>query len=415
MEYFAAMTLRRIFRQFALISAAEGIYRFGQLILTAYVARVLGPANYGLVASGQVAANYISVISDGGTSLYGMHNVAKQPKSSIASLRQIVAPIVGARVVVGSTVYLIYAGLSGIFSSSTLYPILLITGLVNVASIFRLDWLLKGVSNSHPLIYINLFSVICSALIILSLVRQQDDVLYASFLHVSTLAFSAIFLTFYIIRKYSGIYSVSFNIKFFIKILKESFPYSFSALAQAAVHLIPLFLLGWYQSEEQLGYYNAAYNLVFPLAGIAIYLMNSALPHLSGTQSGEGRKEKLSTLLKIAGITGGLIGGGLALSAPSVIDLVYGPSYGVSVDIVQVLSVALAMQFVRQMLRGLSVTRGLGNSEVKAGLLAALNSLVLGWILVPPLGGTGAAWTVCAGELVAIAIIWLAHLRANDR
>ena len=404
------MSLWVVFRQFVLLSAAEVVYRFGQLLLTAYVARILGPSAYGLVASGQVAANYLSSLSDGGTGLHGIHSIARQPDTSPVTLRPVVEEVVGARILLGMFFYLAYAGISMLVVSFDIMPILLMTGLVGVVGIFRLDWLVKGLSSSRPLVYVNLAAIACSAVFILSMVHGQGDVLAASLLHVSALAFAAVFLTMYILWKHPGMYGITSNFRRVREVIRVSFPYSLAGLAQAGVYLAPLIMLGWYRDATQLGYYNAAYNLVFPLAGFAIYLMNSALPYLSLDLSGEGGKGQLGTMLKVAAIMGCLLGGGLALGAPLVVDLVYGPAYGSSVGVMQVLALALALQFVRQMLRGVSVIYGRGVNEIVAGLVAFLTALVLGGILIRPFGIMGTALTVCAGELVGIGVVGLGFI-----
>jgi len=94
----------------------------------------------------------------------------------------------------------------------------------------------------------------------------------------------------------------------------------------------------------------------------------------------------------------------LALCAPYVIPLIFGPKYDVTVPILQMACFALPLLFIRQLHTKLFVAFGLGRIFVKVEALGFIANVALNFWLIPKLGGYGAAISTVAALFLSTVI-----------
>lgn len=389
-------------RQFLFLSIVEGLYRLGQVLITAVVARTLGPAGYGLIASAQAFSNYASIIADSGTGLYGMHKVAAEKKSGGIS-RSAVSQVLTTRIFLAVAVYLALVCCVLMLTDGRLTIVATLSGLVVLATALRMDWLAKGNTSSQMLVFPNLIALGSTLLFLLLFVRDESDLYQAALIPVISVAISASALFFMMRHKMPGVIGLDINLSHTANVIRKSFPAAVGALTQGGSHLVPLIFLGWLGLTE-LGFFNAAYNLVFPVAALAIYFMNSAIPHV---QTGGTELQKIRQAITRAAGFGIGTGCTAAIIAPWAVVTLYGQAYTPAGSVAQLLSVALAIQFVRHMLRGMGMVIGANvRHEFLSGLAATSVSLLTCVVLVEKHGAMGAAAAVCLGELTGTLLAW---------
>jgi len=401
-----------MFRQFLLLSLVEGFYRLGQVFIAAAVARIIGPAGYGLIATMQAFTNYASIVADGGTGLYGMHKAAEGKKKG-AIQTDVISQIITARIVLASGVYLGLILIALFWVEGVQSTVLMLSGLVVLAVALRLDWLAKGVSNSRLLALPNMIAVGAGLGFLLLFVNGPASLYAAALVPVVSVVVSGMVLFILVRSRMPGVLGVDCQSAAIYEVIRKSFPAAAGTLAQGGSHLVPLFFLGAIGLEE-LGYFNAAYNLVFPLAALAIYFMNSAIAHIH--LDDVDPLQRIGRVIALAAGFGVAVGSGVAFIAPMAVHYLYGDAYATSERVMQVLAIALAIQFVRHMLRGMAVVKGANiRHELSSGMSATILSLVVCIAVVGEYGAVGAAIAVCAGELAGTLLAWWLLHRSCQR
>lgn len=391
-------------KQFLFLSLVEGLYRLGQVLITATVARTLGPSGYGLIATAQAFSNYASVVADGGTGLHGMHKIAAERKKGTLG-RTVISQVVSARIIMSMVVYLALGAIALIWMEGALVGVMMLSGLVTLAVALRIDWLAKGTASAQLMAIPNLIALAVTLIFLLLFVKDESNIYAAALIPVVSVAVSGFVLFMLMRRKMPDMIGLCFDLRPIIEVIQRSFPAAVGTLAQGGSHLVPLLFLGTFGLAE-LGYFNAAYNLVFPVAALAIYFMNSAIPHVQ--VDGVEQLQKIRQAIMRAAGFGAIVGGFVAIIAPLAVEALYGYAYAASGQVMQILAIALAIQFVRHMLRGMAVVRGANvRHEFSSGMLATLLSLLVCALLVDEYGALGGAVAVCVGEFAGTASAWI--------
>ncbi len=145
------------------------------LLLTPYLARTLGVAQFGAlgVAAGIVA--YFTMIVDWGFSFTAVQKVAFN-RTDLPGLRKLIWDVVLARLLLGipcSAILVILAILFPTLGSST--GIILATGLGLASSIFSMGWFLQGVERMGTYAWVSLVGRFLSLPLTFFFVRNPDD------------------------------------------------------------------------------------------------------------------------------------------------------------------------------------------------------------------------------------------------
>lgn len=194
----------------------------------------------------------------------------------------------------------------------------------------------------------------------------------------------------------------AFDSKKALALAKEALPFGLNTAFTAIYISADVVLLAWLAGPDQAGHYRAASSLVGPLAFLAIAFNDALFPRMSAaaktaTQDAAGYV-KMS--LRLALLTSLPLCLFFALFAPGVVEFLYGPKYGPTVLLLQVLSLVIPLRFINNSLAtGLTACDRQGWRMACAGWAAALN-LALNLAILPFLGALGACLTTLATDLV---------------
>jgi len=192
-------------------------------------------------------------------------------------------------------------------------------------------------------------------------------------------------------------------------ILVESWPLALSTPFLAAYSRVDSVLLLNMQGAESVGYYSAAYGFFMAFCGLASGVQSALFPALSKSyaenQASAYRlfKRGLRWMLAMAvlGIAGTFMLGRLALV------LVYGESYAVAANTLEVLMIASIFLLLNNTY-GMTLN-ALGRQRVAlfVTVCGLLTNVVANLLLIPSLDFVGAAWATLITEVVVLAILHL--------
>ncbi|MGH9659557.1 MAG: oligosaccharide flippase family protein [Bryobacteraceae bacterium] len=377
------------------------------LMVTVAAARVLPAADFGVLALAMTTGWILSVASDAGLPLFlakrvaGMTGAAMPPSfGAIASVMRVRATFGAVAALAGLTIGAIVAPSSllvafGLIVTAQLLNAILETlshayrgmGRADVES--RLVIAQRGVTGAAALATLLLWPSLPALAVALAM--PPAIALVASLGIARTLADARD-------RRADAALSRA-------RFMREAAPIGAGILLSALYFRCDVYFLHWWYGLETVGTYNAAFRIVealrlFPAAVLAV-----AFPALCG--AGDGRP--LKRLILLLGAGGAAAAAAVYVSAPIVLNVLYGPRFGDAVAALRILALALPLFFVNYALTHQLIAWDGQRSYLAVAAIALIASLVANTMLIPVSGMAGAATstlltevTVAAGCAVAL-------------
>jgi len=375
---------------------------------TMYVIRYLGPKNYGILSFAIAFTAIFSVFTDIGLQQILIRDIARKKSrlkkyiENIAVLKMILSLITLAFIALtinlfkypDETVWVVYIIALAVITNTFIHTIF---------SVFRayekMEFEAIGLVLSSLLMLGGALIAINHGLNVLGIAMVQFI--------VSIIILGYALLIF--IRKYF-IPKFQFDLLFCKRIISESWAFGLNTVFVVIIYWIDTVMLSVFKDNEEVGWYSAAYKLVFLLQFIAFAYSGALFPVMSKlfvTSKKEFRivYEKSTKYLFIIAMP---IGFGTTLLSKKIILLFFGKGYYPSILCLQILIWSLVIGFVTASINQLFITM---NKQIIStwvlGICAVLN-VILNMVLIPKYGIVGAsiATTITGTIGLITALIW---------
>lgn len=407
---------RRLIEAVVSLYGIQALSMLLPLIMWPWLARVLGPAQAGVVALSEAAARYVGLFVEYGFQLSATREVAQCRTDAEGRVRVVSAVLSGQALLAGSAA--VIAGLAWlIVPSLNAYPELVFPALMWGGAIgLNPVWYFQGTERMPFVAGVEAGCRSAAVLSIILLVHEPGRAWLVPTLS-GTAAVAAALINWRELRRESRFRPVSLRLGWWE--LRAGFQ---TFLFRGGVSLYTtgnVLLLGIFAWPETVGLFAVAEKLV--KAGVsAIYPISQAMyPRIARLVAGRARDEQearravMESLRWTAGL-GLLMGLLLALAGGWLVRLLFGPSYSEAAHFVRILSClapligisnVLGLQWMlpRRMERQMNLILGAG---------AAVN-LLLAWLLAPGRGAEGMSWAVVGAETAITAGVLLSLLRAG--
>lgn len=365
-----------------------------------YIARALKAAEFGIFSFALAISEYMWIAADLGITLYGTREVAKNPDRAEEILSVLNSMRFFSSIVLFSVLFLI-------LTLARVPPhkenVLLAAGFYVIAYALSPDWLFRG---SETMKYLAIGDIITGSFFlsgILFLVKGPEDTTWAAFLwSFSSLVGSA--GTLYLLWRNLGI-------RFFFTLfpskwkghIRESVYFALIASLMRGYAYIPILLLDFLSTPDQLGIFSAPHRFVYMLNRFNFVFPRAFYPVLSSL-SGDIKafKEANYSLQKIMVAIGLPIGVGGTILARDIIHLLYGNSYLGATDIFKILIWVVPIGFVRSSYSNPLLALGLQRLNAIATSISVFITIILNLILIPTYGIYGAAVACVACEIMVL-------------
>lgn len=368
----------------------DQILRMGLgLVVGAWVARYLGPSQFGELSYILAIVSIFQVLSQLGISNIAVRELANSRESS----KEIIGTVFRLRVVSGLLCFI-----STIFSMYLLRPddikSLFLAATVAGALIFQssdvADLWFQSELQSKRTVFAKFFSYIGANLIKIILI----------ILHMPLIAFAVVILFESIIFAFALLYSYkkfppfghkSWSMSRCKKILREGFPFLASGLILAAYIQFDKILLENMSAAVEVGYYVAATTLTTVFNFLPIIVCSSLAPHLANIQTDEDRSKffiKLNFFLFWGATFVALL---LFLFAERIILLLYGEQYQSSALIVKILAFSVIPVFLSVSNDYLALSHRNSRATLLRTVFGLIINLILNITLIPQYGALGTA------------------------
>jgi PST family polysaccharide transporter len=388
----------RIAQNAAALYAVQILSYILPLISLPYLARVLEPHHFGLVAFAQSFANWLTVIGEYGFNYSATRSIARlrDRKDAVAG---IVTSIMGAKLllVLGMVAMTLIAWTA--IESFRAHPDLIFWAfMIAFAAAFSPLWYFQAIERTWVVAVLEGFIRLGHLIGIFLFVRGPEDAWIALAIHAITFSVATTIELWLMYRKVPFMWP---TLKMSWVALRVSWSLFLARASDSFYTSANGVILGLLTTPIQVGFFESGNRLVRPGLAILWPLAQAIYPRINHLIKRDADAAmRLSRLALWATVGLGLVGGVvLAALAPVLIILLFGEQYKASIPVLQVLALllpivgfgySLSMQYMfpRQM------DREVLYSVLSAGVL----NLVLAVILAPRMGALGMAIAVVSAE-----------------
>lgn len=393
-------TVQRILKNMASLLISGAIAQSLTFVSIVYLARVLGPGDFGKINFALAIVVYFILIANMGLPLLGTREIAREKDRIKDYLGSILALRLSLAVLGFSLLLLMTFFLN---KPLEIRYLIILYGLGLIPSALLLDWAFQGVEKME---YIGLGRILAAVIyvgLVLWFVKGHQQLLLIPCLHVVANLLSAGLLISIFVRHF-GKPKFSFNLAFWKGLLRQALPIGVSIIMIQVIYHIDTVMLGFMKGNKEVGHYNAAYKIILLLIMAGSTYFDTIFPLISSYY-----KTSLDSLRKLqfytakVGVTLALplALGGTILAKP-IMNLTYGVKYGEGVVGLQILIWVVALIYINMVYgRGLWACQK-QNKYLMIVTFQALVNIVTNFVLIPPLGLKGAAISTMLAEAVGV-------------
>lgn len=348
-----------------------------------YIARMLGPEQYGMLSIYIVLATILFQISDCGVRNIFVSEYAHANKAALISSYLTIKTATATIIATALTIYLLYND----SDESTGYYIA-----ISACLIFTFSDILESVQLSEfkqtQAARIRLISGILSNIFKFTMIYMglPPQLIILSYGLEYAIKGFLIYKSGITLPKYK------LNINYTLIILKRALPLTLSMIFLQLYHRIDIFIIKDLMDDASVGLYTAAMRLMDYLTFIVVVLNTVVNPILGREPSGQ----KLDALYKnyyFIVFWGATIIAIATLPLSSlIITNLYGPEYNASIQLFNIMLFSLPLIFLGSVSGFWYVNNGLEIYALTRNLLGLCMNISLNYIFIPRYGLQGAAW-----------------------
>ncbi|MEZ5352484.1 MAG: oligosaccharide flippase family protein [Bryobacteraceae bacterium] len=406
LAYFARVSENQELRQAVWFYAAHISSYILPLLTFTYLARVMGPADWGRLSVFHSLGLYGSQIVEYGFGFTAARDVARErddPEGRASTLAEVhAAKILLSCVVIGGAA-LLYPFLPPIMRSPLLYPLAVAYALAQGSSMV---WYFQGTGRLGELAKVDAVSRSVAAIVTVLAVRSPEDGWWMIALNaVACFATTGVGLLMIGRDTTIGIAGV----RSAVETLRTAFPLFVFRGAASLYGAANGFILGFFAVPASVGYYSGAERaykgftaLLHPLMQLMYARVNHSVGRKQGFDDVSWQTARMSGAMMVA--AGGLLGLTCLVTAPLAVSILLGPGYEPAVRVLRVFGLVLVVESISIAL-GIQWMLPLGMDKpfTVISVAAGLTNVVLAYWLAPTHGETGMVLAVLASHFTAAA------------
>lgn len=382
-----------------LVQVANYVFPF---ISVPIVSRIIGPDKFGVINFAAAFMTYFTLLINFGFDLSATRAIALR-RDDLAERNKIFNQVFLAKLLLlGISIILFIASLYFVPQLREEKAVAIFSFLLCISWVITPNWLYQGMQELTRVAIFNLVTKIIFTVVILLIIREKADYIWQPF---------AVGIAQLVVGIYSFIYAIRhFKINLRLPALKPVLEMLWNErmifFSMVVINLYTttnVVLLGFLQTQEQVGYYTAGYRLIIIIQTlVAIPLSQSLFPFV-GTAFGQSREKGLDLvkqLFPVVTIITLVVAIFLWLFGPLVITLMYGEKFEPSILVFRIL-VFIPLIIGWSNLLGIQTMINLKMDKpfFRITLLGAIISIALNFLLIKQYGFVGTAWSWLMTEI----------------
>jgi len=264
-----------IFKNFSSLASGEIISKGILFLVVVYLARVLGPENFGKLGFAQAFLSYFGLIVNLGLDVYGAREIARDKTRAKELLNNIIAMKVLLFIL---TYILLFIIVSLLPKDLLTKKVILIYGLTLFTTALTIDWFFQGFENFKAIAVGRIIRNLVYATLVILFVRHKDQVLDAVFFQICGAVVSVLVL-WSLVLEYFDLKQINFSKwKEYGKIgiiLGSSF------FMISIYYNLDKLMIGFWYPDKYVGWYDAAYRVVMISLMLSSLLWSTFLPKIA--------------------------------------------------------------------------------------------------------------------------------------
>lgn len=401
--------VRQIARNAGGMALAQAITLLAGLVLTAYLARTLGPSAYGVLRFGLALLSYAAVLVQLGFRTLGTRELARDP-----SRREwLVTHVLSIRLVLFGLGLVLYLGcVAALPKPSGFKLVVAALGIALFGHALSIDWVYQGLQRMG---FVALQQAVTTGVTLLGtilLVRSYSDLLTAAFVMAGGLVAGPAALLVAYARSYGPI-RIRYDRDAWVSLIRPALPLAASAFMIALYYNMDQIMLGLLRTEGEVGLYAAGYRVVTAALAPAMVVYTAFLPTLSSALGDLAQMRNRARMHGRVQLALGLpISVGGFLLAPQLIVLLGGPEFAAGTAALRLLMLNVAIVYLNMVLGQPLPAWDLQRRHMYAIAGGACSNVVLNVVLIPPLGIEGAALATVSSEFIVLLGLGYLHYKA---
>jgi O-antigen/teichoic acid export membrane protein len=381
---------------------AEKILRIiSALFVGIFVARYLGPTNFGIINYATSFIALFAVISNLGLDEIVIKKLLKNPEENNRILgTTFILKLFG----VSITIFLIFVTF---FFGINDYKTKLYIGIISISLFFQpfyvIDFYFQSKVQSKNIVKANIISVLITSFLRILLVLFKVQLIYFILLSIFDILIIILGFIYYYISEKKKITEWFFDKKLAIKFLSKSWPLTFSSLVGIIYMRIDQVMLKEMIGFNEVGIYSVAVRLSEIWYFIPVVIGSSIFPVLVNSKNSneklyQDRIQGILSLMIVISIGIALI---ISLLSKNAIVFLYGQSY---VDAAFILSIHIwtgVFVFLGVLSSKYLIIENLYKKAFYRTLLGAVINIILNLLLIKKWGGAGAAFSTLIAQIFA--------------
>ena len=371
-----------------------------------YLARTLGPRDYGFIEFTLAVMVFFSLPVDLGLGSYGAREIARNPEKGARLLRE----ITGLRMVLS----ICSIAVLGIFillvhKSFQLKLLLAMYGVSLLGGPFLLQWFFQAHDQMRWVGWATIIRQACFAGLVFFVFRKGTPLVYIGFIECFSVAAVALFCV-YVARQKMG-FSLprpDLQVAHFRHHLKESAPIGLTELAWGFMWYFCTVLLGFLFADATLGWWGASHRALMALHTFVWLYFFNLLPSISRCVSGSNARllQLMDHSVRFAAWASLFGAAFLTMIAPALLSFLYGPSFRAAAGSFSILAWMLPIAMLSGHHRYILVAYNHQRRLLRCTSISAAVAVILGFTLVPLYGGAGAAWALVIANAVNLLLVY---------
>jgi len=388
----------KIFYNFSYLSCAQIISKAIGFFVTIYLARIMGPSNYGKIGFALVVVSYFALISNLGLDMHGARELARDKKKAPEYLTNIIVIKITASII--SYILLIIL-LYFLPKTNEIKLLILLFGISMLINPFSAEWFLQGLENMKWIAYKRMINSISYALLIFFFIRNSGDLYKVCLSNIAAIFISVIFL----ISQIKECISLKFfDIKLCKVLIRKSLWLFITIVTFTIYHGTDILMLGFMSTPEEVGLYRAGWQLSLGGFMIILSLMTYAFfPRMRFDNPTFNRDRKAYAI--VVGSYGLVLLLFLLIFGKWFFFLIFGANYNGGFPAFFILILAVVILCFNGPFSQPLFASGYEKSVFYQTLLSVVINIGANFILIPKMAATGAAVAFLLAETIGLVYI----------
>ena len=390
----------RILDNFLALFAAQSVAVMAGLVSTAFLARTLEPAAYGILGFGTAVISYFGLLTVLGTDFYAMREIARDPDRA----RPLVAQILGLRLVLVALASILFLlVLSRIDQPELVKTVMVVQGAGLFVTALTLDFIFQGLQRMRVIAFRQAGAAVLVLIAVVVLVRSPDDIVLAAGIPVAMIAVTVIWLAILTHRRIVPL-GIDFDPAAWRPILRASLPIVIAGVMGTIFLNIDIVMLGFLADPHDVGLYVGV-SRIFVIALMMGGLIGSAFsPALAAAwpKRDEMRTRYRNFMAAVMFVGAPVAALGIAFPG-DIIAIVFGSKFVAAQGALIVLMIAVIFGHGCIASASALINWNDQTAQMIVYMAGAALNVVLNLVLIPRYGIDGAAMATLAAQLLILA------------